>query len=84
MSLINGPAFRVEKLTEVSWDRPYLLGLPKTKHSSLYFWIINVNKFQHLFVQIVRDEFDFFKVLTLSSFEDCKAECTKRFFCRSW
>ncbi len=84
MLWINGPAFRVEKSTEVCWDRPYLHGLPKTKHSGLYFWIINVNKFQHLLVQIVHDEFDFFKVLTLNSFEDCKAECTKRFFCRSW
>ena len=35
-------------------------------------------------VQIVGDDVDFFKVIITGTFEDCRDECRKRFFCRSW
>ena len=35
-------------------------------------------------IEIVGDDEDFYKILAVKTYEECREECKKRFFCRSW
>ena len=35
-------------------------------------------------IEIVGDDVDFYKIISTQDYEECKNECKKRFFCRSW